>query len=77
MAVVNLYILCTNQRATNQSTGSSSSSNLKLNGWNMSPSPTKCLLIASTQCNRRLCNIALVPSITQRIAIVRKNLEDC
>lgn len=37
------------------------------------PSPMKCLLIASTQCSLKLCNIALVPSITQRIAMVRKN----
>lgn len=33
----------------------------------------KCLLIASTQCNRKLCNIALVPSITTNTATVREN----
>lgn len=32
-----------------------------------------CLLIASTQWRRRLCNIALVPSIAQRIQTVRIN----
>lgn len=37
------------------------------------PSPMKCLLIASTQCKRKLCNIALVPSITTNTAMVRKN----
>ena len=55
------------------SPSSSSSSNLKLKGSKATPSPMKCLLIASTQCNRKLCNIALVPSMTQRIAIVKKN----
>lgn len=29
--------------------------------------------MASTQCNLRLCNMALVPSITQRIIIVSSN----
>jgi len=60
-------------RAIDQSTGSSSSNSLKLKGSNVTPSPTKCLLIASTQCRRRECSIALVPSITHKTAIVRTN----
>lgn len=52
-----------------------SSSNICSNekGSNAIPSPTKCLLIASTQCNLKLCNMALVPSMTTRTAIVRTN----
>ena len=52
-----------------------SSSNMirKLNGSNAIPSPMKCLLIASTQCKRSECNIALVPSITTKTAIVSPN----
>jgi len=46
---------------------------MKEGNKNRTPSPIKCLLIASTQCKRRLCNMALVPSMTQRIAMVRKN----
>lgn len=52
---------------------SSSNINLNENGSNGIPSPIKCLLIASTQCNLSACNIALVPSITTKTAIVRKN----
>jgi hypothetical protein len=45
----------------------------KLNGSKAIPSPTKCLLMASTQCRRSECSIALVPSMTTRTATVRKN----
>lgn len=55
------------------SPSSSSSNSLKLNGSKAIPSPMKCLLIASTQCSLNECNIALVPSMTHKIAIVRKN----
>lgn len=52
-----------------------SSSNIasKLKGSNGTPSPMKCLLIASTQCRRRECNIADVPSITTNTATVSAN----
>lgn len=52
---------------------SASRINLNENGSNGIPSPMKCLLIASTQWRRRLCNMALVPSMTTRTAMVRKN----
>lgn len=55
------------------STGSSSSKTSKLKGWNATPSPKKCLLIASTQCNLSECNIALVPSMTHSTKTVRIN----
>lgn len=70
-----LSLLLDHKKKGNQSTGSSSSNNLKLKGSNIIPSPTKCLLIASTQCNLSECNMADVPSMTQRIAILRtKNI---
>lgn len=52
---------------------SSSNMSWKLNGSKAIPSPTKCLLMASTQCRRSECNMALVPSMTTRTATVRKN----
>lgn len=55
------------------STGSSSNRILNENGWNGTPSPIKCLLIASTQCSRKLCNMALRPSMTQSMKIVSTN----
>jgi hypothetical protein len=62
-----------NTQGKRYSTGSSSRRALKLNGSNATPSPMKCLLIASTQCRRSECNMALVPSMTQRTMTVNAN----